>query len=877
VSLGLVVCLAVGGALVRPAAAQDLQAVGVLRSSGPATSPESAKIVSRLRALIGDFRSLGITARNATALGAAQRFSSEALRLDHAGRVQVNVTVADTSDATLARLRQHGLDVEIVNADFGVIEGWISVENLEPLAGEAAVQKIRPPSYATPRTGAANSQGDAAHRCDQARALGYTGSGAPVGVISNGVDGLAASQATGDLPAVTVLANFPGDEGTAMLEIVHDCAPGAPLLFATGFPSALAFVSAVNALQTAGARIIVDDLAFYAEPYFEDGVIALNDRTAGTSVLRVSAAGNDRTRHYAAAAFSPGVFDPEIPGTRHNFGGGDTLMRFSAGGGSSPVVVLQWANPFGTAADDYDLCVRLTSGGLLGCSAVVQDGNDDPLEIISLTCPPGPGCTGDIQITRFSGAARPLKLYCLSCTLQQFAVPAGSIFGHQGVPEVLAVVAAFVGTPTVVEGFSSLGPSTILFPAVATRPKPDLTGVDGVTTTRPGFNPFFGTSAAAPHVAAIAALVLSKNPSLGPVQLRNALTGAAIDIGSPGFDSQAGFGLADAFNALLFTGGAFVAAARVDAPGAPAEIITGPGPGGSAGGPHVKVFRPNGTPLGPGFLAYDPGFTGGVHVAACDFDGDGRDEVVVTGPGAGGGPHVRALQLDASGNVVAELASFFAYDPAFTGGVFVACGPVEGPGARNIVTGPGPGGGPHLRILRYQPGAPGGVVPVFDFLPYHPAFTGGVHVAVGDANGPDGRAEVVTAPGAGGGPHVRVLTFDSGALTPIGEFFAYDPAFTGGVFVATGDVTSDGVVEVITGPGSGGGPHVRAFSGAGVPLGGGFFAYSPQFTAGVRVAAGDFAGNGAAEIVTAPGAGGGPHVIPFALAGTPVTPGFFAY
>jgi len=146
----------------------------------------------------------------------------------------------------------------------------------------------------------------------------------------------------------------------------------------------------VNNLRASGARVIVDDLKFFGEPFFQDGIIALNDRTVGNSVLRVSSAGNERRAHYTGT-FSPGVFDGEVSGTRHNFGGGDTLLRFTVPGGSSASVVLQWANPFGAAADDYDLCVRQPSGTLLGCAALSQDGDDDPLEIAGpLACPAGP-------------------------------------------------------------------------------------------------------------------------------------------------------------------------------------------------------------------------------------------------------------------------------------------------------------------------------------------------------------------------------------------------------------------------------------------------------------------------------------------------------
>ena len=120
--------------------AQELQIVGgQARSSGPVTSDASRKIVSRLRALMADFSTEGITRGNAAALDVARRFSSEALRVDATARVQIDVTVTDTSDATLAVLRQHDLDIELVNADFGIVEGWIPVQNLEVLAAEPVV------------------------------------------------------------------------------------------------------------------------------------------------------------------------------------------------------------------------------------------------------------------------------------------------------------------------------------------------------------------------------------------------------------------------------------------------------------------------------------------------------------------------------------------------------------------------------------------------------------------------------------------------------------------------------------------------------------------------------------------------------------------
>jgi hypothetical protein len=537
--------------LASPAFGQELKAVGEIRSEGPVTSEVSKKIGSRLRGLIADFQGLGI----AGGIGAAQRFSSDTLKVDNAGRVQIYVHVNDTSEQALDTLRRHGLDIEVVNDDFGIVQGWIPVANLNALAAEPVVVKVRPPSYATHNTGPVTSQGDSIHRCDQARSVGFNGAGIKVGVVSDGVSGLSVSQAAGELGPVQILSAGSGDEGTAMLEIVADCAPGAALAFAASATS-LDFIQAVNALQSAGAQIIVDDVAFVTEPIFEDGPVALNDRTVGATVLRVSAAGNFGLGHYMGT-FSPGTFDAQVSGTRHNFGGGDELLRFQVPGGALATIFLQWSDRFGAAADDYDLCIRSTNGSLLGCSAIRQNGSDDPLEVISLPCsaPAGSFCLADIQVTRFSGATQTLALFlspCMGCQFIQFNNRQSSVFGHAGVPEVLAVAATNWNTPTIVEPYSSAGPTTILFPSVQSRAKPDLTGVDCVATSRPApFNPFCGTSAAAPHVGAVAAILLQRmGPGTTVQALAGALKATATDLGAPGFDSDFGAGRADALTAV---------------------------------------------------------------------------------------------------------------------------------------------------------------------------------------------------------------------------------------------------------------------------------------------------------------------------------------
>jgi hypothetical protein len=280
----------------------------------------------------------------------------------------------------------------------------------------------------------------------------------------------------------------------------------------------------------------------------------------------------------------------------------------------------------------------------------------------------------------------------------------------------------------------------------------------------------------------------------------------------------------------FFQGGVHVALGDLDGDGTP-EIITGAGGG---GGPHVRIFRGDGSDFNLGLMAYDPAFTGGVRVAACDVDGDGTGELV-TSPGPGGGPHVRIWKK--IGNVFSELTGFFAYAPHFTNGVFVACGDLTGDGLAEVVTAADAGGGPHVRIWRVVGDhvvetAGGG------FFAYAPTFSGGVRVAAGDVDG-DGRAELVTGAGPGGGAHVRVwMLTPTGGVSELFGFLAYAPHFTGGVSVGAGDVDGDGLAEIITGAGPGGGPHVQAFAFVGSVLSvrQSFFAYSPTFTGGVFVA-----------------------------------------
>ncbi|WP_162657296.1 S8 family serine peptidase [Tuwongella immobilis] len=241
---------------------------------------------------------------------------------------------------------------------------------------------------------------------------------------------------------------------------------------------------------------------------------------------------------------------------------------------------------------------------------------------------------------------------------------------------------------------------------------------------------------------------------------------------------------------------------------------------------------------------YGPNFGGGVNAVQTDLTGDGVMDLV-TVPASGGGALIKVYD----GFTGAEVASFFAFDPSFQGGASIAAGDIDGDGRNDIIVAAGAGGAPHVRVFS---GA--GLQPIANFFAYDPSFRGGSSVAAGDING-DGRADIIVGAGMGGGPHVYV--FDGLTQAPIASFFAYDPAFRGGVNVSAGDFNGDGLVEVITAPAFAGGPHIKIFDiTAGNALIGSFMADDPNLNqTGGRVSVKDVTGDGRDDIVYANGPG----------------------
>jgi len=259
-------------------------------------------------------------------------------------------------------------------------------------------------------------------------------------------------------------------------------------------------------------------------------------------------------------------------------------------------------------------------------------------------------------------------------------------------------------------------------------------------------------------------------------------------------------------------------------------------------------------------LPYGAGFTAGLSVAATG-QGPNAENIFATAPMTGGGPHIKIYDEDKN-----PLFEFMAYAANFTGGVDVALADIDGDGITEIITAPGPGGGPHIRVFTMAG------FELFGFMAYDANFSGGVRVAAADLDD-DGVAEIITAPMAGGGPHIKI--FNSNAEI-VDEFMAYDSAFTGGVDVVAADASLNSTStsgSIITSPGPGGGPHIKVFNIDGIEQAG-FMAYSPEFFGGVKISTGNVEAGSAPEIITVPATNGGPHVRTFSLSGQSRSSGF---
>lgn len=568
------------------------------------------------------------------------------------GQLEIEIRFGALLPEAVDAMRALGVRIDHLSYRYGRALAHADPALLPALAALPGVTSIHPNYGAQRNAGAVPGQGDAALHADAARAhFGVDGTGVRVGILSDSfnqriggvLDGSGCArrlsgsspQTSGDLPAdIVVLDNGPAhsdDEGAAMAEIVHDLAPGAALLFASAFPDEATFAEGIDALAACGADVLVDDVLFFAEPMFQDGIIAQAAQAAVdggaaffSAVGNQGVAGVDQVYRDAVPALDDEAQTP-TGNDFHDFGGGNRFASIRVPPGCTLRLVLQWDEPFSGmlgpgASTDLDLYVfsaaspgaQLLAAGTdsQGCSASGGGPSGDPLEMAAYTNGSGTMRTVYVAVDHFCG--RPevrfrivtLPADCANADSYAFApdvFSAEEIYGHAAAVGVAAVAGVFYGeidsggTATApagvinVEPFSARGGALpfafdaqgqSLSGAPVVRFKPDLAAPDGVNTTFFGrdspydddtFPNFFGTSAAAPHAAAVAALLRQANRSLAPADLLDTLRRTAVDIEAPGRDVLSGDGLIDAYAALA----ALAAAPTPTATPSPAPTATG--------------------------------------------------------------------------------------------------------------------------------------------------------------------------------------------------------------------------------------------------------------------------------------------------------------
>ncbi len=459
---------------------------------------------------------------------------------------------ANVTDSLLSAITANGGTIINQFPQYRAIRALIPITAVEVVAAHPDVQFINIAAKATTRK-VNTSEGDVAHNAPVVRSKGYNGAGIKVGVISDSVDYLQQVQATGDLPpVVTVLQDHPGanGEGTAMLEIVYDLAPGASLYFATAWEGSASFANNIIALKDAGCKVIVDDVGYPDESPFQDDVLsqAVSTVTAA-GVAYFSSAGNSGNKQAGTAGTWEGDYVDGGSFTSfshpHAFASGVVTNKILTNPG---YIALFWSDPLGKSNNDYDLYVVDDRGTIKASSTDPQTGTQDPGEYIEINKLKKDYTGYFVLINKKSGAAdRFLHLIADDSTLQY--TTRGNIRGHNTVDRAFCVSAvsakgrttSFTGSETL-EDFTSDGPRRIFYNPDGSaitpgnfsstggrvRLKPDITAADGVATATPGFNPFYGTSAAAPHAAAIGALLLSAHRTVSIANIRKALTQSAL-------------------------------------------------------------------------------------------------------------------------------------------------------------------------------------------------------------------------------------------------------------------------------------------------------------------------------------------------------------
>ena len=516
-------------------------------------------------------------------------------------RILIDVIAIQSAKALSPALAAIGFEQ---TAAYGkIVTGWMPIDELVALERVEGLKYVRPCYIPIKSMGSVHSQGDSAQYSKLSRTeYGYDGAGLKIGILSdsyNTLSGEAAGVSSGDLPGVTnpngyttpvtIVQDYSStgsDEARGMAEIIHDVAPGAALYARTAFEGEADFAQGILDLEALGCDVIVDDVGYFAEPFFQDGVIAQAvDEVVANGAVYYSAAGNSGRNSYESAFEDSGFTLSSKP--IHDFDPGpgvDYAQELTIPGGATLTMTFQWNQPFGSlpnsvadCASDMDLFLYNSSFTVL--LATGSDNNittGDPLEILSYQNTSAGPVTVQLIIQHFSGLAPTNMKYVIWSTspiIEEYDTESSTIVGHANATDAIACGAAawynttaYGAASTEVNSFSSAGGTPILFDKVGnpitsvTRLKPEVVGPDGANTTFFGtditqdtdsYPNFFGTSASAPHLAGLGAMLLQAG-AVDQSEVLAAMITTSIDLDDPstgttdsGFDFGTGYGMVE--------------------------------------------------------------------------------------------------------------------------------------------------------------------------------------------------------------------------------------------------------------------------------------------------------------------------------------------
>jgi len=511
------------------------------------------------------------------------------------------VSNLENGQELLQQLQQLGLKNGSVYGR--MVSGFFPIGKIDKLETISQLNSVAPAYAPLRNSGKVESQGNAAIKADVVQKMyRLTGVGSKIGILSDtygaDADGVAAGIASGDLPGdVQILSDFDEgtDEGRAMAETVHDVAPGAKIAFHSAYPGQAAFANGIINLAEAGCNIIMDDIQYYFEPMFQDGIVAQAvNEVVKKNVTYFSAAGNQARQSYQAGFKNSGksvVMDGVDYGVAHDFGHGDISQTIHIPAGGVLQMPFQWDDPFysvsgGTGArTDLDLLVFYNGILLTSLSSMSINVGGDPVESIGFSA--YEAIDIEIVITKYSGPDPKLIKWVNygNAYPVEYNTNSSTLYGHANAEGAIAVGAsAWYNKPIyhnnvkvpVINSFSSLGGTPVVISADGNytgtisskvRNKPTLVGPDGGNTTFFGFDiledadsypNFLGTSAATPHVAGVAALLQELNQTpLTPAAVQDLLVKTALDMDDPGtagfdvgYDALTGWGFVQADKAL---------------------------------------------------------------------------------------------------------------------------------------------------------------------------------------------------------------------------------------------------------------------------------------------------------------------------------------